>query len=487
MLGAMFVANMAAASLAEDFELLREPEVALEVAETLDSEPNLEEKQQEFLQRLKDDFNLSKAGYQQLLNKVADTREHLGHVAEEKTTLQQQMRNMDAMLDATTKALTDVVKQMVEVENEIRVIYDEIEVREVALEYQKETLRDYLRVLYQEQDVYLSIDGGEVNAFKMLLADGSVGENLQRFEYLDMLNEAGMQLLEQLESVSADLENYQYALSAKKNELTALKEELEVQKEHQTAQLEAKQNLLNLTLGQEKIYGKLLEETVEEQEELLADVKSLSDAIAFVEEKIAEDGANFNPDDYPDLIDERTSGLYNFKYQYDGNFRGFDWPVDPWKGISAYFRDQDYVGVFGVQHDAADIPQYQGSAVRAAADGYVFKVSDNGYGYSYIVLAHADGFSTVYGHMSEMLVKEKDVVFRGSIIGLSGGMPGTKGAGYMTTGPHLHFELHLNGTPVDPLKYLPLSKLPEVYQESLPAKYLPLLNADLSESEAILR
>ena len=40
MLGAMFVANMAAASLAEDFELLREPEVALEGAETLDSEPN---------------------------------------------------------------------------------------------------------------------------------------------------------------------------------------------------------------------------------------------------------------------------------------------------------------------------------------------------------------------------------------------------------------------------------------------------------------
>jgi murein DD-endopeptidase MepM/ murein hydrolase activator NlpD len=71
------------------------------------------------------------------------------------------------------------------------------------------------------------------------------------------------------------------------------------------------------------------------------------------------------------------------------------------------------------------------------------------------MIVHADGLATVYGHISKPLVAEEQYVTKGQNIALSGGMPGTAGAGNLTSGPHLHFEVRLNGIPVDPLNYMP--------------------------------
>lgn len=134
---------------------------------------------------------------------------------------------------------------------------------------------------------------------------------------------------------------------------------------------------------------------------------------------------------------------------------GFEWPVNPALGISATFHDPAYFKKFGMQHQAIDIPVEQGSVVHAAADGIVAKVSDNGMGYSSLVISHNGGYATLYGHVSGFLVHEGDQVHAGQGVALSGGTPGTKGAGHMTTGAHLHFELIKDGTHVDPLTVLP--------------------------------
>ncbi|MBP7113977.1 MAG: M23 family metallopeptidase [Candidatus Peribacteraceae bacterium] len=132
-----------------------------------------------------------------------------------------------------------------------------------------------------------------------------------------------------------------------------------------------------------------------------------------------------------------------------------DWPVRPTLGISAYFADGGYKKRFGFDHHAIDIPTEQGTPIRAPADGTVHAVSMNGLGYSYVTLQHADGMQTVYGHVSAANVKTGDSVTFGQVIGRSGGQPGSQGAGLLTTGPHLHFAVRLDGVLVDPLKYLP--------------------------------
>lgn len=142
----------------------------------------------------------------------------------------------------------------------------------------------------------------------------------------------------------------------------------------------------------------------------------------------------------------------------DGRTPLFDWPVEPILGISAHFDDPGYRARFGFAHQAIDIPVNQGSTVRAAAEGVVEKISDQGLGFNSIVIRHRGGYATLYGHVSTFLVAEGDRVRMGDAIAESGGMPGTAGAGRLTTGPHLHLELLHDGTHVDPLMMLPANQ-----------------------------
>lgn len=133
---------------------------------------------------------------------------------------------------------------------------------------------------------------------------------------------------------------------------------------------------------------------------------------------------------------------------------GFLWPA--LGRISAGFRAPAYERYFGVPHLGMDIVVPMRTPVRAAADGIVFLVRDGGEtGYSYILLGHRGGYATIYGHLSGFTVTVGEEVAAGQTIGFSGGEPGTYGAGLMTSGAHLHFEVIQNGVNIDPAGVLP--------------------------------
>jgi murein DD-endopeptidase MepM/ murein hydrolase activator NlpD len=95
-------------------------------------------------------------------------------------------------------------------------------------------------------------------------------------------------------------------------------------------------------------------------------------------------------------------------------------------------------------HTGVDIAAPRGSPVRAAMDGTVLYAGwYGGYG-KLIVLDHGQGLSTLYGHLSSILVSPGARVARSQVIGRVGS------TGY-STGPHLHYEVRRNGRPVDPL------------------------------------
>ena len=117
------------------------------------------------------------------------------------------------------------------------------------------------------------------------------------------------------------------------------------------------------------------------------------------------------------------------------NSSSYGWRIDPFNGNKAF-------------HEGLDFTANTGTPIRAAADGIVSS-ADLGGAYGKLVkIEHGAGLETRYAHASKLLVKAGDRVVKGQIIA-------EVGSTGRSTGPHLHYEIRLNGESLDPRKYLP--------------------------------
>jgi murein DD-endopeptidase MepM/ murein hydrolase activator NlpD len=98
-------------------------------------------------------------------------------------------------------------------------------------------------------------------------------------------------------------------------------------------------------------------------------------------------------------------------------------------------------------HYGIDFTAPKGTAIQATGDGVVIKAEyKSGYG-RYVVISHGNGYETLYAHMDKILVKKGQKVKRGQQIGKVGSS-GT------STAPHCHYEVHVNGKPVNPIQFV---------------------------------
>jgi murein DD-endopeptidase MepM/ murein hydrolase activator NlpD len=121
--------------------------------------------------------------------------------------------------------------------------------------------------------------------------------------------------------------------------------------------------------------------------------------------------------------------------------------IDPFSGEGAF-------------HRGVDISSDIGTRIIAPADGVVsFSNIMNGYGRA-VMIDHGNGISTLYGHMSGFAVSSGQLVHRGDTIGYVG-------SSGRSTGPHLHYEVRIFNTPVNPHKYLRFTFSQQVASGSL--------------------
>ncbi|MBU4415374.1 MAG: M23 family metallopeptidase, partial [Proteobacteria bacterium] len=121
-------------------------------------------------------------------------------------------------------------------------------------------------------------------------------------------------------------------------------------------------------------------------------------------------------------------------------------PTNGWISSKFGYRISPFTG-FREFHKGLDIATRKGAPIVATADGVVTFVGVKGLIGKVIVIDHGHGMVTRYAHVHKALKKRGDVVKRGDTIALVGNTG-------RSTGSHLHYEVHLNGIPVNPAKYI---------------------------------
>lgn len=127
---------------------------------------------------------------------------------------------------------------------------------------------------------------------------------------------------------------------------------------------------------------------------------------------------------------------------------GFGTRIDPVYKVSKF-------------HAGLDFAAQQGTPIYATADGRVKEASrqEGGYG-NHVIINHGYGYETLYGHMVRIKAREGQSVKRGEVIGWVGSTG-------KSTGPHCHYEVHKNGTPVDPVFFFYNDLSPEQFDRML--------------------
>lgn len=123
-------------------------------------------------------------------------------------------------------------------------------------------------------------------------------------------------------------------------------------------------------------------------------------------------------------------------------------------------------------HEGMDFTAPVGTPIHATGDGMVIKVEreHGGYGNS-ILISHGFSYETLYAHLSKINIQRGQVIKRGQVIGLVGNTG-------KSTAPHLHYEVHKNGTPINPINYFFNDITPDEYQKMIELSLHPSQTLD---------
>lgn len=163
----------------------------------------------------------------------------------------------------------------------------------------------------------------------------------------------------------------------------------------------------------------------------LLDVNDLSDATLFVGQRIFIPGAKMDQTRLHEVLGDLFRNPIRSSYRLTSQF---GWRPDPFTGVRTY-------------HTGVDFACAQGTPIYAAMTGTVIAAGWSSVFGNYVVVRHANGYQTLYGHMAEIRAKEGQSVSQQSVLGTVGS------TGY-STGNHLHFTVYKNGEPVNPMTVL---------------------------------
>ncbi|MGM9554515.1 MAG: murein hydrolase activator EnvC family protein [Faecousia sp.] len=371
---------------------------------------------------------------------LAAEREKLeGEIAENESktlTVVEQKAQVDQEIELTRQEV-EVVNEQIHQYNmliaEKQAELDELEQKQTDL-FDRYSLR--MRALQER---------GSISIWSVILESESFSDLLRNRVMVEEIAQADQRMMDEMRSVAAEILEAKDELAAEKAKLEQKKAELAESEAHLTEKREESDALLTQLVSDKQ---KLLEET----EKYEAQEAELSDQIAALEQERTEALQREWEAQHP--TQPETSGGSDDNTDpapvYPSSGESFMFPLPAGCGVvltSSYgYRVHPITGNYSF-HNGVDLAIGYGTPIYATKSGYVTTATYNyAYGY-YVTINHMDGFSSLYGHMTNYVVSEGQYVERGQVIGYVGS------TGY-STGSHLHFTIYYNGGTVNPMEYI---------------------------------
>ena len=418
-----------------------------------------------------DDIKDSENKITELEKKEEETKQILAELEKEKGNIEKYVEKLDAQVSQLTKEMNQLSKEIAQCEKDIETTKAEIEKAQAEEDAQYEAMVKRIQYTYEN---------GNDNYINIILGSGSLVELMNNVEYVEKISEYDRNILNGYKKAKdkvivkkAQLENQLSTLNDKKAQLELEKETVEklvADKEKEILAYEKKisanESLLNDYIAQKQQEEENLERLLEEERQRILEEerkrkeeeerkrkeeeerKKREEEEKKKQEQMQQQqqgnagNSNGDSEKEEDKEDNQNSG------SGDASKETYLWPCPDSSRITSKFgyRKAPTAGA-STFHQGIDVGAPTGTNIVATKSGVVTSVYVSRASGNSVVVYHGDGVFTYYFHCSAILVEAGQNVARGEVIAKVGN------TGY-STGPHLDFRININGTYVDPLKYV---------------------------------
>ncbi|EGB20014.1 MAG: murein hydrolase activator EnvC family protein [[Clostridium] symbiosum] len=368
---------------------------------------------------------------------VDSAKGKISSIEEEKKKTEQAIKELETLKADTETYVRKLDSQLETLNAEVNRLEGNIRDKEKTIEETAVKLDEAGKVEKKQYEamkkrIKYMYEKGDSSYLDLLLQSKSMSELLNRAEYISKISEYDRNMLDQYAAVKDGIADDKAWLEKEKAELVVLQEQT-------TSKKNSVETLVNEKSAELKKVNSQIGTKTAQVEAYEKDIKAQEDKIKQIEAEIKRQEEEARKKAEAAGQKYNTVNIGNIK---------FIWPCPSSSRITSGFggRESPTEGASS-NHQGIDIGAPTGSNIVAAADG---TVTISTYSYSagnYIMLNHGGGVSTVYMHCSQLLVSAGDTVKQGQVIAKVGS------TGY-STGPHLHFGVRLNGSYVNPAKYV---------------------------------
>lgn len=388
-------------------------------------------------------INEEKEKQEQLQQNIDDAEAIIKELEQYKNDTAKYIEQLDIRMEDLTNYIIDLNQQITEKEEEIVDINETLKAQQEDIDEQYDAMKIRIKYMYEN---------GQTEYLDMLLNSGNISEMLNKAEYLTKITEYDRDMLNKMKDTLAENEKTKATLVEEQENLNTLKSEAEAEQNEVEVLVDEKKKLLEDTEAQiaDKVSSiVMMESQIAESQSVVAEIQEAERKAQEAERKrreaaaaaaaAAEAGNNGGSQSGGSTVD-------NYEPIYTGG--KLNWPLPGYYTISSgyVYRINPVTGQ-AENHRGIDFPAPAGTPIVAAESGTVAWAYRSSSAGNWVGIAHGEGITTVYMHMSAYCVSEGDVVRAGQVIGYVGSTG-------QSTGNHLHFGVKVNGDYVNPSSYL---------------------------------